>query len=160
RIAFDGRVIVELNRDQCRRVVDDLLEQGVEAFAVSLMWSVGNPEHELAVEEIIREANPDAFVSTSANVIPRIGEYERTVATVINSLIGPVMNSYLAALQEDLARIGYERTLSVMSCSGGVIDVSLARKLPLLTIGSGPVAGLIGVGKLVGVLSDQDQSVP
>jgi N-methylhydantoinase A len=35
-----------------------------------------------------------------------------------------------------------------MTCAGGLIDVAHARRMPLLTIGSGPVAGLIGAGRL------------
>ena len=148
RIAFDGQAVVELNEESCRAEIARLVEAGVEAFSVSLLWSVSNPAHELRVRELINEQVPDAFVSISSEVIPRTGEYERTVATVVNSLIGPAMNSYLRALENDLVQLGYEQTLHIMSCSGGLIDSSYARHMPLLTIGSGPVAGLIGAGKL------------
>jgi N-methylhydantoinase A len=70
------------------------------------------------------------------------------VATIVNSLIGPAMNNYLRDLERELAAGGYDDTLYVMSCTGGVIDSSYARARPVLTIGSGPVAGLIGAGGL------------
>ncbi|MDX6627401.1 MAG: N-methylhydantoinase [Solirubrobacterales bacterium] len=148
RITFDGEILVGLNEEAARASINRLVEQGVEAFAVSLMWSVVNPVHEQRLAELIREIAPDAFVSVSSEVVRRTGEYERTVAAVINALIGPVMNQYLGKLTRELVDHGYPGTLWIMSSSGGVIDADYARTLPLLTIDSGPVGGLIGSGAL------------
>ncbi len=148
RVTFDANVLVELNEDNCRASIERQLAAGVDAFAVCLLWSIVNPAHELRIAELIREQAPDAFISLSSQVIPRNGEYERTVATVVNSLIGPAMNNYLRDLERDLGALGYNDTVHVMSCSGGLIDSAYARTMPLLTIGSGPVAGLIGAGTL------------
>ncbi|HWD25370.1 MAG TPA: hydantoinase/oxoprolinase family protein [Acidimicrobiales bacterium] len=144
RVAFDGNILAPARRDHVRSVVESLVSKGADAFAVSLLWSVANDAHEVLVREVIREVAPDAFVSISSEVIPKIGEYERTVATVVNSLVGPDMVSYLSALEERLRANGYQRTVAVMSCWGGLIDVSEARRLPFLTIGSGPTGGVIG----------------
>lgn len=154
RVAFDANVLVALNEERCSQSIERLLAAGVEAFAVSLLWSIVNPSHELRVRELIHEQAPGAFVSLSSEVIPRNGEYERTVATVVNSLIGPAMNSYLRDLERDLGALGYGDTVHVMSCSGGLIDSDYARQMPLLTIGSGPVAGLIGAGTLTRAEAD------
>ncbi len=148
RIGFDGNVVVELNEERCRESIQRLLDAGVEAFAVSCLWSIVNPEHEHAIARIIHEVAPDAFVSVSSEVVTRQGEYQRTVATVINALIGPVTSEYLRKLENELAGLGYKGKLYIMSCTGGLIDSGQARELPLLTIGSGPVAGLIGAGNL------------
>jgi N-methylhydantoinase A len=143
RIAFDGATVVKLDHDECRESIRRLVDRGAEAFAVALLWSTADPSHERTVRELIEEIAPGAFVSLSSEISFRTGEYQRTVATAMNSLIGPVMDSYLGSLQEELRAVGYGRQLYVMSCSGGVIDAGYARALPLLTIGSGPVAGLI-----------------
>jgi N-methylhydantoinase A len=159
RVTFDGEVLVQLNEERCRASIERQLERGAEAFAVSLLWSIVNPIHEQRVRELIEELAPEAFVSVSSQVIPRNGEYERTVATVVNSLIGPAMNNYLRDLERDLAALGYADTIHVMSCSGGLIDASYARVLPMLTIGSGPVAGLIGAGALTRAESAGNEDV-
>jgi N-methylhydantoinase A len=159
RITFDGEVLVEVNEERCRASIQRLIDAGADAFAVSLLWSIVNPCHEQRVLELIGELAPEAFVSVSSRVIPRNGEYERTVATVVNSLIGPAMNSYLRDLESDLAKLGYHDTIHVMSCSGGLIDAAYARELPVLTIGSGPVAGLIGAGALTRAESSGDEDV-
>ena len=156
RIAFDGKIVAPLNEDRCRAAIRRLIDKGVEAFAISLLWSTADPVHERRVAELVREQAPDAFVSVSSEVIARTGEYPRTVAAVVNALIGPVTSTYLGKLEGRLAELGYEKTLYIMSCSGGLIDSGEARRLPLLTIGSGPVAGLIGAGNLARAASTSE----
>lgn len=154
RIASDGTVVVELDEARARELVRGLVAEGVEAFAVSLLWSTASDRHERALAAIIAEEAPNAFLSLSCDVVPRPGEYQRTVATVINAMIGPVTSAYLTQLNERLRALGYKGELSVMSCTGGLIDVDHARRHPLLTIGSGPVAGLIGAGRLARAVAD------
>lgn len=148
RVAFDGTAVVDLNEHGAREAIRRLVEQGVEAIAISLIWSTANPSHERRLRDLVHEIAPDLFVSISSEVSARVGEYERTVATVINAMIGPPMQHYLAALETDLVDNGFAGKLQIMSCSGGLIDADLARNLPVLTIGSGPVAGLIGAANL------------
>jgi N-methylhydantoinase A len=157
RVTWDGNVLVELNEESVASAIQALLERGAEAIAVSLLWSVVNPAHEQAIKEMIERVAPGMFVSLSSEVVPRVGEYERTVATVMNAYIGPVMNQYLEQLEQGLAELGHEGSLQMMSCSGGLIDAKQARVLPVLTIGSGPVAGLIGARQL-GVSTLQGQA--
>jgi N-methylhydantoinase A len=107
-----------------------------------------NDTHERRLRELVHEIAPDLFVSISSEVSPRVGEYERTIATIVNTLIGPPMRHYLEALEVDLKAHGYTQSLQIMSCTGGLIDADHAREVPVLTVGSGPVAGLIGAASL------------
>lgn len=148
RVAFDGNVVVALNEDRARAAIRRLVDQGVEAIAISLLWSTANDAHERRLRELVREIAPDLFVCISSEVSPRVGEYERSIATIVNALIGPPMRLYLEALEVDLKQNGYARSLQIMSCAGGLIDADHARETPVLTVGSGPVAGLIGAASL------------
>jgi N-methylhydantoinase A len=148
RIASDGKVVVELDEDGARAIVRELAADGVEAFAIALLWSTANGVHERALARIVEQEAPGAFISVGSEVVARVGEYQRTIATLINAMIGPITSSYLARLEEELAGLEFGGSLSVMTCAGGLIDVAHARRMPLLTIGSGPVAGLIGAGRL------------
>ncbi|MEG3155555.1 hydantoinase/oxoprolinase family protein [Sphingomonas sp. RB1R13] len=148
RITFDGRVFTALNEDTARESIRRIIDQGVEAVAISLLWSSVNDTHEKRLRELVREIAPDMFVSISSEVSPRVGEYERTIATIVNALIGPPMRFYLDALEIDLKKHGYTQSLQIMSCTGGLIDADHAREVPVLTVGSGPVAGLIGAASL------------
>ncbi len=148
RVGVDGAAIVELNEERAVEGIRELVARGAEAFSISLLWSVANDAHERRLAELVEREAPGRFVSRASAVVNRIGEYERTVATVVNSLIGPAMDEYLAQVQDRLRRLGYRKTLQIMTCSGGVIAAQEARRLPMLTIGSGPVGGLIGSGAL------------
>lgn len=148
RIGFDGQVLVDLNEDQARAEVRRLVEAGVQSFAISLLWAPVNDAHERRLEELVASEAPDAFISRSSAVVPRVGEYQRGIATTVNALIGPEMDLYLLRLAGELEKLGSRSPLQVMTCTGGVIGAEMARAVPVLTIGSGPVAGLIGAGSL------------
>lgn len=153
RVTFDGKALVELNEESVIQAIDTLVDQGVEAIAVALLWSVANPAHELRIKELVADRAPNVFVSLSSAVMPRVGEYERTVTTVINAGVGPVMRSYLNALERQLRDAGFTDSVHIMTCAGGLIDPTEAIERPVLTIGSGPVAGLIGAQSLAGALA-------
>jgi len=53
-------VIVALDEDQARQAIRSLLDDGIRAIAVSLLWSFRNPAHERRLRELIAAA---AFLS-------------------------------------------------------------------------------------------------
>ncbi len=144
RVDFSGEVIVTLDESQARAAVDSLVQAGVDAICVSFLWSFKNPAHERAVAAMIREVAPDVFVTTAHELIPKWGEYERTVGAVINSYIGPVTKTYLQAIATRLQTAGYDRPFLIMQSTGGLAPSVECSKAPLLTVGSGPVGGLEG----------------
>ena len=148
RVTSDGRVLVALDRGTAESAVRRLADRGVESFAVALLWSMLHPAHERLIGEVIEKLVPGAFVSLSSEVVPRAGEYGRTVATAVNAAIGPVMRAYLSDLDAGLRDHGYTGTLEIMSCAGGLLSLQDATALPLLTVGSGPVGGIIGAAAL------------
>jgi N-methylhydantoinase A len=144
RVVRDGSVIAPLDEDGARSIIADLVEQGVDAIAIALMWGFRNPAHEERLRELVSEAAPDLFVSISSETSPRQGEYERTVATVINSYVGPASSRYLDDLATELHSHGLQRNPFIMQSNGGVVPVSVAQRTPVQTIGSGPAGGLAG----------------
>ena len=95
------------------------------------------------------EVAPDAFVSLPPpRSAARQGEYERTVAAVINSYVGPASVDYLDCLVDRLSEAGFNGRLLVMQCNGGVTDVDHAQSNPIRLLGSGPAGGASGVAVL------------
>ena len=156
RVDSTGKVLVELDEAGLREAVTALAADGCDAFAVALLWSIQNPAHELRAREIINEIAPDAFVSVSHEISKSVGEYERTVATVINALVGPRTSQYLNTLDDRLAELGFEDGLMLMQSHGGMVPLQHGRRLPVLTIGSGPVGGLVGTQRLAADLGVPD----
>jgi N-methylhydantoinase A len=149
RIDASGDVVVELDID---RAVDDILEliteHRLDSIAIALLWSFANAKHEQALVDRLTAAAPGIFVSSSAVVSPRLGEYERTVATVLNGYVGPACARYLRRLAEQLHGAGLPDPLLVMQSNGGVLPAATAAAIPLGTIDSGPAGGLTGVATL------------
>src|SRR5207244_4491419 len=99
RIMNEGKVLARLDEDETRAAIEALIGAGIESLAVGLLWSFRNPVHERRVREIARSLVPRLPVSLSCEIAPRMGEFERTVTTVVNAFIGPVTERYICGLQ-------------------------------------------------------------
>lgn len=149
RIDRNGRVVAPLDEERARETIRHLLDtQEIEALAICLLWSFRNPAHERRLAEIARELRPGLFVSLSCEVAPQLGEYERTVATVLNAYVGPASVRYLRNTGERLAARSLASPFLVMQSNGGVAPVSAAERKPLVTLDSGPTGGLAGAASL------------
>ena len=144
RMDWQGEVYLPINMDEARGAIRTLLDQQVEAIAVAFLWGFINPSHELAVKQLIRETSPETFVTCAHELIAKPGEYERTAATAINCFIGPGSSGYIGRVQVRAKELGYAYPLLIMQASGGVATAQEVAHKPLLTIGSGPVGGVIG----------------
>jgi N-methylhydantoinase A len=149
RVDASGKTVVALDESRARDAIAAFIaEYRLDSVAVAFLWSFASPEHELAVEKIARVVAPDIFVSLSSRVSPRLGEFERTVAAVLNGYVGPACTRYLRSMGNRLAADGLQAPLLVMQSGGGVVPASVASEVALGTLGSGPTAGLTGVAAL------------
>ena len=154
RVDADGDVVVELNEAEAVEAIDALLDQGVESIAVSLLWSFVNDRHEQRLKELIAERSPDMFASFSSELVPVLGEYERTATTALNAYVGPQVAAYLEILAERLRGAGLTTQLLVMQASGGLTSVGDAGQRPLLTLDSGPTGGILGCQHLAEIYGE------
>lgn len=149
RLDVNGSVVVPLDEGNAREVISELIGDDVDAFAISLLWSFKNGEHEQAVRKLVGElAGDGTFVTCSSDLVPRMGEYERTAATVLNAYVGPSTRDYVQKLAQGIEERGYEQPLLIMQCTGGVAHANAIFERPLFTYQSGPVGGAIGSGSL------------
>ena len=144
RVDCFGKVIVKLNEEEAEAAIRRLLEKDVEAIAVCFLWSFLAPQHEARVKEMIADIAPNMFVTTSHELVPKWGEYERTAAVALNAYIGPLTTGYIAGVASDVEGLGYHQPLQITQCAGGTISVNRAMSAPILTLDSGPVAGVTG----------------
>lgn len=144
RIDCFGDVVVPLNGPEVEAATRYLVEQcGVESLAVSLMWSLTNPVHERRIREIITQMYPNVELSISSDIVPIVGEYERTVTTVFNAYLKPETKAYLKRVKKYFTEKGLGTSPLIMQAHGGISTVRKAMESPVFTIGSGPTGGAI-----------------
>jgi N-methylhydantoinase A len=146
RIDATGAVVESFDSEAALAVLERLEEQAVDAIGVCLLWSVKNPEHELALGELIAERLPGVPFTLSHQLNPTVGEYRRASSTCIDASLKPLMVRYLSRLSERLEETGFRGRLLLMTSQGGMIDHADLAAAPIHAINSGPslapVAGL------------------
>ena len=147
-----GKVLVPLDEEAVRRAARQLREEGVEAIAVCFLFSWIDPAHEDRAAAIVREEHPGCFVTTSSSVSPQFREFERFTTTAMNAFIGPRVRDYMNRIGARMEEAGVSAELHVMSSNGGVATVRTVCERPVVTLLSGPAAGVLG-GRWSGELS-------
>ena len=142
RISAAGEIIAPLSEKSVQKAVDQLLHQGVNSIAISLINSYVNPIHEKMVANITEHIAPNLFVSLSSAVVPGAGEYERTSTVVANAYVKPLMTTYIASLKKQLLDRKINGPLFIMQSNGGMMTSSIATQKPVVTLESGPAAGV------------------
>jgi N-methylhydantoinase A len=148
RVAADGSIVRRVEPDAIRALGKTLGSDGVEAVAVCLLNAYVNPAHERQIVDLMREAAPSLYVTSSAEVAPQWREYERFTTTVLNAYLGPVLARYLGALIDGLSRRRFSGRLLVMQSSGGVAPADVMVSHPVRLLESGPAAGVLMTGQL------------
>src|SRR5215469_5260901 len=128
------------------QLVEAIRRTGVEAIAVSLLFSFANPQNERKVALALEGLGLP--LSVSHRILPEFREYERASTVVANAYLAPKVGSYLKALAQSVEREYPRSRLDVMQSSGGIISSKLAAAEPVRTVLSGPAGGVIGAYKL------------
>ena len=154
RIASDGSVFRPLNVQEVERVVDELKAEGAVSYAVCLLHSYINPDHEKVIKEIIQKRHPEAYISISSEVLPEIREYERMTTTALNSYIGPIVGKYATLFKKRVKDMGMNLIPYINQSNGGLMSIETTFNNPIRTALSGPAAGVTGatyITKLAGL---------
>jgi N-methylhydantoinase A len=141
RIDKEGRVHTPLAESDVLAAAEGFAAAGVEAVAVSFLWSFLDARHEQRAAELLRERLPGVFVTTSAEVLPRIREYNRTSTTVLNAYVGPIVERHVARTDAALRRLGFTGRVRYVQSNGGLAESAEVRRRPVLLLVSGPAAG-------------------
>ena len=145
RVDYGGTTLLELDEDDVRRVLRELVDAGAEALVVCLINAVENPAHELRVQEIFLEEYPAHQLGAipmllSHQLSGRKGEYVRCTSTIVDAFLHATMYHALSELEQNLRDNGYTQPMLVIHNSGGMAQLNSTDALQ--TIHSGPVAGI------------------
>jgi len=154
RMTAQGQELRPIDEDDIRAQLTKVKAQGVEALTVSLMNAYLNGAHEQRVGELAAEIMPDVPVSLSHVVLPEMQEYERTLTTVANAAVRPVVGRYVRNLRSRLRDAGMAGKLSLLRSDGGLMTSEKSEEHPVSLLMSGPAGGVTGaiwVGKNAGI---------
>jgi N-methylhydantoinase A len=153
RMNYKGEELVPLEPEDVRAAADFCRREGVEAIAVCFLHAYANPAHEAECGRLLERLVPEIPVTLSHRVTKEWREYARSNTAVLNAYVHPVARRYLDHLEKSLSVRGMGPVGHIMQSNGGTATFATARELPVYTVESGPVAGVIGaamIGKLIG----------
>ena len=146
RLRADGSVETPLS--ELGPVIARLVALNPEAIAIGLLHAYANPAHEIALRDAVRAALPDVPVSLSSEISPEIREYERLSTTVLNALLMPVVQRYLARLEARVGEGGFAPRIFLVQSNGGMCSLRRAAEQPARLLLSGPSGGALAAERL------------
>lgn len=122
--------------------VEELREKGARSIVAAEAFSVDDPAHENRILELCSEAGIPA---TATNDVSKLyGLKIRTRTAVVNASIMPRMLETALMTEQSIHDAKIQSQLMIMRCDGGVMTMNEVRRRPILTILSGPAAGVAG----------------
>jgi N-methylhydantoinase A len=151
RVDRNGSVVAPLKLERLDRLAARLRGDGVEAIAISFLWSFLNPDHERRLRDWLNgngNGRPHWFVTASSDLAPVIREYERTATTMLNAYLSPGVRGYLKRMGDRLRDAGHRGAIGVMHSAGGVSSLDEATERGVTLLSSGPAGGMLGARAL------------
>jgi N-methylhydantoinase A/oxoprolinase/acetone carboxylase beta subunit len=143
---LEGARRAELDLDGARDFVE-AVKNKVDAFAISGYLSVRNPEHEVAVKELVKSISSCPVVC-GHELSSALGFHERTITAVLNARLIPIIADLISSIRKVQDRFALKGPLMIVKGDGSLMDESVAKERPVETILSGPAASIIGAKAL------------
>lgn len=144
RMNARGEVLVDLDLEQVRQVARAIKEREVASVAVCLLHSYINPAHEQAVRKILEQECPGLEITISNDVVREHREFERSMTTILNAYLAPVVEVWIDKLESTLRERGFAGEVVLTRSDGGGMTCEGVKKAPINTLLSGPAGGVIG----------------
>ncbi|HEY4433538.1 MAG TPA: hydantoinase/oxoprolinase family protein [Candidatus Cybelea sp.] len=125
-----------------RAGIDRLIDGGTQALAASRSFGVDRPERESEAVDYARVRGIEA--TSGHDVSSAYGLRSRTRTAALNAAILPKMLRTARMTARAVERAAIPAPLMVMRSDGGVMDVREIERRPILTLLSGPAAGIAG----------------
>jgi N-methylhydantoinase A/oxoprolinase/acetone carboxylase beta subunit len=141
-----GTEIQALDLERAGRLIDSLLERGMEVFAVVGKFSPRNPSHEQKIANLLQ--GRCSFL-TQGHIISGQLNFPRRIATAYyNSAVWPIFNSFANSISGSLEERGQSPHINILKADGGTMTFAQSKQTPVESIFSGPAASIMGINAL------------
>jgi N-methylhydantoinase A/oxoprolinase/acetone carboxylase beta subunit len=147
---FDGREISPFDPDEIRGIAEQIKEKGINAIAISSVFSPVNVTFEEQTAEIVKEVIPDANITLSSS-IGRIGLLERENAAIMNACLRELALKTVAGFKNALQEMNITAPFYISQNDGTLMNADFAADYPVLTFASGPTNSMRGAAFLSGL---------
>lgn len=137
-----GVALEELDLEEARRAIESL-RGTVSAVAISGYFSIRNPEHELRIQQLVTELL-NVPVVCAHQLSSSLGYHERTVTTVLNAQLVPIIVDLIESIKSVLIALNINAPLMIVKGDGSLMDEKMAKARPIETILSGPASSITG----------------
>lgn len=151
KVNIKGREVTPLDPNEIQTACETLVSH-VQAIAVSGMMSTRNAKQELTVKKAFQKRF-DLPVVCGHELSSQLGFHDRTVTTILNASLIPIIVDFIAAVKKSLATVSITAPVFIVKGDGNLASLDFIREKPIETILSGPAASIIGALSLAG-LSD------
>ena len=127
----------------------DELGPNIPAFAVAGMFAVRNPDHEIAVRDLIH-TKTNSVVTCSHELSSKLDGPKRALTTLLNARLINMIARLVAATRQFLLEQKIQAPLMIVRGDGSLVSADFAERRPIETILSGPAASLVGAHYLTG----------
>ncbi|MFK8079687.1 MAG: hydantoinase/oxoprolinase N-terminal domain-containing protein [Granulosicoccus sp.] len=119
------------------------VDSRVDAYAVSGVFAVRNPEHEVQTQALIASLSGKP-VACGHHLSSGLDAPRRALTALLNARLIPMINALLDAARDLMDETGIKAPLMVVKGDGSLISDSVASQYPVETILSGPAASVVG----------------
>ncbi len=149
-LEFDGRPIAALDEGELSAMAREIRGLGLDAVAITSVFSPLDAEMEHRAEAILRRELPDAAITLSHR-IGRIGLLERENAAILNAALSGLAGAVLGAFTRAIDDLGLTAPLYISQNDGTLMTAAHAARYPVLTFASGPTNSMRGAAVLSGL---------